>query len=289
MKSRTGDTGLYQYFIFYLLIQITSFITIALLFTNKNTNEYINNFIVIPLLVIILLATNIFILYLLKKVFIKNRKSEKLKLELRKYQYLESDLKLYRQHRHDMKNHLMIIYELVNNKQYDDLSDYTKKYLDITSNKLQRITTGVDELDVLIYSKFDEAKTLNINVDFHCSTKLNVHYNTIMDLISIISNLLDNAIEANAKIINPNDKTLSVAINEDQLDYTFIITNAFVNNINSNKFSIDGFTTKKNSDEHGLGIGIVTNLVSKYNGQLSVEIFNDIFYQIKIDFPKHLL
>ena len=289
MKSRTDDTGLYQYFIFYLLIQITSFITIALLFTKKTTHVYINHFIIIPLLIIILLATNVFILYLLKKVFIKNRKSEKLILELRKYKYLEKDLKLYRQHRHDMKNHLMIIYELVNNKKYNDLSDYTKTYLDITSNKLQQITTGVDELDVLIYSKFDEAKTLNINVDFHCSIKININYNTIIDLISIISNLLDNAIEANSKIINPNDKTLSVAINEDQLDYTFIITNAFVNNINSNKFSIDGFTTKKNSNEHGLGIGIVNNLVSKYNGQLFVEIFNDIFYQIKIDLPKHLL
>jgi hypothetical protein len=39
----------------------------------------------------------------------------------------------------------------------------------------------------------------------------------------------------------------------------------------------------------GLGLGIIRKIVSKYNGNIEIEIFNELFYQVKIEIPKHTL
>ena len=152
MKTQRSQSKLYRYFLFYFITNSTAFVFIYALFSNTFNSE-LRRIMILPVLITVFLVTNLFLMYLLKKVFILNRKHEKLALELLKYQYLENDLKMYRQHRHDMKNHLTVIYELVNSQKYDDLKEYTKQYIDKTTNKLRAINTGTDEVDVLIYHK----------------------------------------------------------------------------------------------------------------------------------------
>jgi len=288
MQSQRSQSKLYRYFIFYFITNSTAFVFIYALFSNTFSTE-LRRFMILPVLISVFLITNLFLMYLLKKVFILNRKHEKIEMELLKYQYLESDLKMYRQHRHDMKNHLTVIYELVNDKKYDDLKDYTSQYLDQTTKKLREINTGTDEVDVLIYHKLDSAKNHLIETEFHCNTNLLISNQSVIDIVSIFSNLLDNAIEANKRIASPNDRMISIAINEDQLDYVFIVTNAFFQESNPNQFLVDGFTTKSDRMNHGLGLGIIHKLVEKYSGNTSVEVFNEKFYQVTIDIPKHTL
>lgn len=285
MKQKT--TNLYRFFLIYFLVYTTSFLIIYILVSNPIENVVARRIVFIGLLLMVFIISNIFVLYLLKKVFILNRKHEKIDLELLKYQYMESDLKLYRQHRHDIKNHLTVMYELVQSENYDDLKDYTKKYIDQTSNQLRQINTGIDELDVLIYNKVDYAKSNHINIDFHCLIELNAHNNSVIDIVSIFSNLLDNAIEANKQILDTNERTLSISIADDQLDYILVITNAFISEHDANDFTKDGFTTKTDVKNHGLGTGIVEKLVSKYGGHLNIDILDKKFYQVKIELPKH--
>lgn len=288
MQRNQNQSKLYRYSIFYSIIVLFALVMIYVV-VSGSTEVSTKRILIAPILLTIFLLTNWFLLYLLKKVFILNRKHEKIELELLKYQYLESDLKMYRQHRHDMKNHLTVIYELVQNNKYKDLEDYTKQYLDTTNKKLRQINTGADELDVLIYSKLDLAKEFLIDTDYHCTTELNITHHAVIDIVSIFSNLIDNAIEANKKITNTSERMVSININEDQLDYVFVITNAFIQEANPDKFGLDGFTTKADTKNHGLGLGIITKLVDKYKGQLSIEIFNEKFFQVKIEIPKHTL
>jgi sensor histidine kinase regulating citrate/malate metabolism len=287
MKKK--QTYLYRYFlIYFIIISSAIMMTYALMFSTSN-DVSVRRLLMIPLLIIIFLITNVFALYLLKRIFILNRRYEKSEMERLKYQYLEGDLKLYRQHRHDMKNHLIIIYEMVKNRQYDDLQDYTQQYIQKTSNKLLNIKTGTDELDILFYNKIDLAKQSNIPIDFRCNTEIGVHHNVIIDVVSIFSNLLDNAIEANRSIMNPSERMISINIDDDQLDYVFVITNAFLPNRQVGDFVKDGFTTKADQANHGLGVGIIHKLVERYKGKVHIDVFNDKFYQVKIELPKHLL
>lgn len=288
MQRNKNQRKLYRYSLFYSTIVLFAFVLIYIL-VSSSTTIGTKRILVAPILLSIFLLTNGFLLYLLKKVFILNRKYEKIELELLKYQYLENDLKMYRQHRHDMKNHLTVIYELVQNKKYDDLHDYTKQYLDNTTKKLRQINTGADELDVLIYNKLDSAKHHAIETDFSCMTEFNISHHAVIDIVSILSNLLDNAIEANRKINIPSERMLSINIGEDQLDYVIVVTNAFIVENTPNHFLKDGFTTKRDKKNHGLGLGIIHKLVDKYKGVVYIDIFNNKFYQIKIEIPKHTL
>lgn len=288
MKSNKGQHRLYRYSLMYSFIILLSFVLIYVV-SNSNSTIEVRRIILVPILLLIFLITNGFLLFLLKKVFILNRKHEKLSLEMIKYDHLEHDLKMYRQHRHDVKNHLTVMYELVQNEKYNDLKEYTKNFIQTTSNKLRQINTGSDELDVLIYNKIDLAKELKIDIDYHCQASLSLRHHSVIDIISIVSNLLDNALDANKKINDPSERMISVNIHEDQLDYVFVITNAFIQTSNPNWFLKDGFTTKTDKANHGLGIGIVNKLVDKYDGKVSIDIFNKKFYQMKIELPKHTL
>ncbi len=288
MQRNQNQRKLYRYSIFYSVIVLFALVMTYVIVAGSMQLDT-RRLLIVPILICIFLLTNWFLLFLLKKVFILNRKHEKIELELLKYQYLESDLKMYRQHRHDMKNHLMVIYELVQNNKYDELEDYTKQYIDTTDKKLRRVNTGTDELDVLIYSKIDNAKDYSIEMDYHCTTKLDIAHHAVIDVVSIFSNLLDNAIEANKKIANTSERMISININDDQLDYVFVLTNAFVQEESPNKFGLDGFTTKSDTKNHGLGLGIITKLVDKYKGHISIEVFNEKFFQVIIEIPKHTL
>lgn len=288
MEQNKNQNRLYRYSLFYSVIVLFAFVLIYFLFSSTMEIQF-RRFILVPVLIILFIINNGFILYLLKKVFILSRKHEKIELELIKYQYLEHDLKMYRQHRHDMKNHLTVMYELVQNEKYDDLKEYTKRYIDTTSKKLRQISTGADELDVLIYTKLDQAKLHGIDTDYHCTTQLAISHHAIIDLVSILSNLMDNAIEANKKISDSSQRMISLNINEDQLDYVLVVTNAFVQNVNPKNFIRDGFTTKVDQANHGLGLGIVHKIAAKYKGTVDIEIFNEIFFQVKIEIPKHTL
>jgi sensor histidine kinase regulating citrate/malate metabolism len=177
----------------------------------------------------------------------------------------------------------------VKSEKYSDLKDYTKQYIDNTSKKLRQINTGADELDVLIYNKLDTANHHSIETDFICPTSFNMSHHAVIDIVSILSNLLDNAIEANRRIVTPSERMLSININEDQLDYVIVVTNAFIQEASPSRFLMDGFTTKRDVKNHGLGLGIIHKLVDKYKGTVYIDIFNDKFYQIKIEIPKHTL
>lgn len=287
MAKKKNTNSLYRYSIIYFILSTLTMVLLYMIFLTRRFD--LKPWMILPLLLIILISNSIFMLYLIKKIFIYIRRSEKSNLELLKYKYLENDLKAYRQHRHDMKNHLTVMYELVKNKNYDDLESYTKEYITETHQKLKSVESGSDEIDVLLYHKVHEAKASYISVDYLIKPVLNLSHHTLMDIVSVFSNLLDNAIEANSHIADFSKRALNITVDEDQLDYIIVVTNAFIKNDQLKNFSDDGFTTKDDARNHGMGLGIITKIIERYKGQLHIEILNDLFFQVKVELPKHSL
>lgn len=287
---RQNDSKLYRLFLINFIMQLLLFLFIYLLFVNEKPNPGVSRWLLTGILMVIFIYTNFIVYYLMKKTFTFQRLLERQKLELVKYKYLENDLQVHRQHHHDTKNHLMIISELVKSRDYEDLENYTKQFSASTNRKLMHVNTGLDELDVLFYNKIDQAKKQHIKVDFNCGVGIDADENAVLDLISIASNLFDNAIEANLKIQDINDRIISINIDQDQLDYIFIITNTFVFDRTILRKPVhEGYTTKADKKNHGLGLKIVTRLVNKYDGKMSYKIYNDLFYEVRVELPKHTL
>ena len=96
------------------------------------------------------------------------------------------------------------------------------------------------------------------------------------DLYALMGNALDNAIEATSQEESPARRiiTLHVSARED------IVTVHVENPCKTQPFMVDGLpvTTKRNRDYHGFGVKSMRYVVEKYDGVLTVDWENGIFY-----------
>lgn len=167
---------------------------------------------------------------------------------------------------HDAKKHLVAIQELNNNPEID-------KYIVQMTNRLKAHSntchSGNHTLDILINKYDTECKIKNI--DFSFDTKL-ANLNTVddYDLVSIISNLLDNAIEAAS---NSSAKFITLETNKVNTYDSLIITNSC--DTAPDSINNELRTTKKNKRIHGIGIKSVLKTLKKYDGDLEWE-YNSI-------------
>lgn len=166
---------------------------------------------------------------------------------------------------HDAKKHLSAIQELNNNPEID-------KYIVEMTNRLKAHSntchSGNHTLDVIINKYDTECKIKNI--DFSFDFKLaNLKMLDDYDLVTVISNLLDNALEASVK---SDKRYIKVKTNKVNTYDSLIITNSC--DIPPDADNNELRTTKKDKKVHGLGIKSVLKTLKKYDGDLEWE-YND--------------
>lgn len=187
--------------------------------------------------------------------------------------------------RHDLKNHLTVIQGLTVRNKIDILKNYIKDLIgEVQSSKLN-IYTGVEEIDIFLEAKYCEIEKNNIKLDCYVEDKLlNMSINNF-DLLKVVSNIIDNAIDE-LKGKKGNNKKIVFEIEEKSDDFTIIIAN------NGKKISDDvmasifekGVTTKEGSDR-GYGLYIVHNIIKKAKGDIRV-VSNDAETKFSINIPK---
>ncbi|MBQ8235750.1 MAG: ATP-binding protein, partial [Clostridia bacterium] len=94
-----------------------------------------------------------------------------------------------------------------------------------------------------------------------------------IDFAIIIGNLLDNAIEATAKIKEPKSKTIEVFIEATNHHVLISITNPVDKDINVHQID----TTKKDQKNHGFGLLSVRKIVDRYKGSFILKCQDGIF------------
>lgn len=107
----------------------------------------------------------------------------------------------FRLFRHDFKNKLIAINEYISSERYDDLKVYISQLADKLDNKLRFVDTGNIIVDGIINNKLNYASMLGIAVSTRMSipTEMNIIED---DMVIILGNILDNAIEACQKVEN---------------------------------------------------------------------------------------
>lgn len=169
--------------------------------------------------------------------------------------------------KHDYKNHMSVIKSLLDNENFDEL----KKYVNNICNKISEIEKLNYTENIVINSilsfKIDEIKESCIKYEFNIKIPKDLNINSV-DITIILSNLLDNAIEACKR----DSKTLNKYINLDLMfkDNLLIIKckNSFDGFINEKGKNI--ITRKDNKVDCGIGIFNVENVVKKYNGFMEI-------------------
>lgn len=163
---------------------------------------------------------------------------------------------------HDYKNHMLSIRQLIKEYRREDALEYIDAYISLTAKVNRRINSGSKILDIIVNSKFGEAKAKNI--DFTCDVGYVGDTGiTDIDMCALMANLLDNAIEACEriegerawiclKIVRRNDMLLI------KLGNSIAAADALKR---------DFFQSKKDKQKiHGWGMKSVEKVLKKYDG-----------------------
>lgn len=191
-------------------------------------------------------------------------KSEFTRLQTEKnyYDILEHQNQQLLIYAHDAKNHLTAIKDLNTNPIIED-------YIQTMTNNLSEYSkvchSGNITLDVILNRYKTECELKGINFAFDVRLN-NLSFVDDFDLVTILDNLLDNAIEATEKT-----KEKSIIFETDNRNsYTvIIISNSCEQAPTTNNNRL--ITTKKDKTVHGLGLKSVSNTLKKYNGDIDWE------------------
>ena len=183
----------------------------------------------------------------------------RLDLQSRHYAALVEQQRGIRILRHDIANHLMAARTLA---QEDNQRAY--RYLDGLDETLTRLSaTDFCENQIasaVLWEKSAEAAAQGIDFDVAVSLPEEIGIEE-HDLISLLSNLLDNALAAAAKA---EEKSVSVSLRREKGMILLQVDNTFSQGAQPNFKS----TQKQDRSRHGLGITIVQDICRKYNGSL---------------------
>lgn len=174
--------------------------------------------------------------------------------------------------RHDFINHIQVLYGLIKLGQQDKALEYLFSLVK-EIQAIESIPLNIDNpgLSVLLQTKKLSAQNQNIDIQFTVS---NHSFDTIKttDLIKILSNLIDNAIDATTEL--PEDeRKINIVCTVDGSHYLFKIMNTGPKINNNEDVFKSGFSTKKAMPGkiRGQGLFIVKEVVNKYNGHISIE------------------
>lgn len=176
-----------------------------------------------------------------------------------------------RMDRHDYLNQLQIVYGLMELEEYDEMNSYLRKVYKELLKTGKAVKTSKPAINALLAAKSAEAEAKEI--EFLIEVKSDLKNLNIEDweLCKVLSNLIDNAVKA-LEDSDVQEKKIRINITESKQQYIFSVENngpEIPMEIRESIFK-KGFTTKK-EEGHGMGLAIVSEIVSKAKGKIELK------------------
>ena len=222
------------------------------------------------MIVICMLAINALLFFVLYQISYKNRIESN--QALLKMQIMNEEKKLQdsirwntevETLRHDLKNHLLCVAEYIK----EDKADLALEYIDKLTERVKNATpyhilTHSIAVNAILDLKKLVCQENKIDIKYFILEELpNVDD---ADLCTVLSNLLDNAIEAEMK---EDVKEIRVSIKKARNYLRIVIQNKVSSSVLEKNKMLS--TTKENNKIHGFGIQSVENTVEKNDGMYS--------------------
>lgn len=167
--------------------------------------------------------------------------------------------------RHDWRNHMLLLQEMLRNDEYEKAENYFKELTATTSNPSQTIATGNEVVDMILSMKMNVLEQLEIALlckgDFS-----KFDFMSYVDCCILLSNLLDNAIEANEKV--QGKRYISLRTKSTDGMFYLEIKNPMEGELQLEKGRI--MTTKNEKEYHGIGLQNVRDMLERYKGEYHI-------------------
>ena len=184
--------------------------------------------------------------------------------QIEHYNELYSAEQKIRRTGHDLKNNLSTISGLINSRHLSDAQEFIEKIQSGITISERVINTGIPAIDAILCAKIDEAAEKNIDVKYNMFLKEELCAEQF-DIVTILANALDNAIEAVAKSENINTDINVKIVGTG--GYLSILVENHTSAIVENHFE----TTKIDKTNHGFGMKQMRDVAEKYDGSFSAD------------------
>lgn len=223
---------------------------------------------------ITVMAAIIMVSFLIKQLLDLNRRQSEYVFQKSYGETLDELHTAIRAQQHDLVNHYQTIYGFLQLGYADEAARYVESLIGDTP--IIKSFSGLANipLSALFYIKSGLAKEWAIDFTLDIKNPVDSLNLPPYQLNRIIGNLINNAFEAVAKLPKEH-RWVNLLVKRVGPFYFFEISNyGNIKKEDLKKVTELGFTSK--SDGHsGLGLYIVTHLINKYNGRLSINSDND--------------
>lgn len=234
---------------------------------------------ILPLWVILTFATYILIIRMVIVISENASLSEKLHIseilfdsQYKQSEILERQIEQTSRQRHDMRHHFLVIDNYIKTENIQQLNEYIKEY---RASFLPPADIFCDNLALNSLIGYYNELSKNAGAEFNVSISLpkeGILPDT--DLCAIISNLLENAVEACTRM-NSQNKFIHLKISSTtKFLLAIIIENSYEGEILK---SGNIFISSKKKGRKGIGISSVLNIIEKYNGVSKFEYQDQVF------------
>lgn len=223
-----------------------------------------------------MLGAGFFILGM-NKIYLEQKKSNQYYFQIAAYKMLEEQYSQSERLRHDLKNHIIVILGLLENKEWEKMENYLKKMEDSANLGIGEEITGNRVVDILLYQKRKMAERKNII--WECDVQIpQICCINEFDLCVLFGNILDNAVEACERLQHNEpycNQRQFINIQARVVKKCFLLE--VKNSADMEDKHKIGFTNKENQKEHGIGLLNISDVIHKYNGVMNIDVQNGVF------------
>lgn len=206
---------------------------------------------------------------------------EKIRGQLRLYESMEESYREQRKRVHEFKNHMGCIQGLLENENAPDAKAYVNRIQSTMFMDENTVKTGNNIIDIIVNQKYREALKEQITFVMKLDQLQNFPLQE-EDIVILLSNLLDNALEACKKIENPDARTVKFQLVQKKRKYILVVSNTVAEDVVIRNHVAE--TTKEDKYQHGIGMHNIREILRKYNADGDCKCENKWFtYSIIIN------
>ena len=189
----------------------------------------------------------------------------------KQYEELAELISQNRQIVHDIKNHLLVIKEYARHKEHENIENYVDGISKEYAVSMSKYWSGNQVIDFVLNQKISKAEKTGIDVNVK-TEPIGAIPMSESEICALFGNLLDNAIEASAKVAEGN-RWIEVYLSQKR-NMLFI---EIANNFLEEPVFENGDPVSLKGSSHGYGIKSVKRVVGKYDGMMTYKVSNKIF------------
>lgn len=183
---------------------------------------------------------------------------------------LEKSYRAQRQATHDFRNQLQTINDLLSSKKSDSALAYIQKLQGMQTTRIFTVNSHHPIIDAILNHKYQVAQEQDIDVQVQVNDLSNVQLETDI-LVVLLTNLLDNAIEACVRL--PQNRIIQCRILATDSIYLSIRNTSNPVTITDNHI----LSTKEPREDHGYGLSRIQYILNQLNAEFAFTFENGWF------------